>query len=60
MSSPDGPPNGEEEGADTQMFRAFVEREDTDQSKQSGTAFRLITLAIGLLVFAGIVWLLLK
>ena len=60
MSTPDGPPNGEDEGADTQMFRKFVEREETEQPRAAGAPFRLLTLAIGLLVFAGLVWRLLK
>ena len=45
--------------ADTGTFRAFVER-DEERPKAVGAPFRLITLAIGLLVFAGLVWLLLK
>ena len=59
MSTPDGPPNGEDEGADTQMFRKFVEREE-EPPKAVGAPFRVITLAVGLLVLAGIIWLLLK
>ena len=59
MTTPDNAP-GEDEGADTQMFRRFVERDEDSAPVGSGNAFRLLTLAIGLLVFAGIVWLLLR
>jgi hypothetical protein len=60
VSTPQPPGDGQDEGADTQMFRAFVERDDDAAPKAVGAPFRLLTLAIGLLVFAGIVWLLLK
>jgi hypothetical protein len=49
-----------DDAADTQMFRAFVDRSDGDRPRAVGVPFRLLTLAVGLLVFAGIVWLLLK
>lgn len=42
------------------MFRAFVERKDTEPPKAVGAPFRIITLLIGLVVFAGIVFLLLQ
>ncbi len=49
-------------GADTQRFRAFVQREEFDEApvERSGSGFRLLTLAVGLLVFALIVWALLR
>jgi hypothetical protein len=42
------------------MFRAFVDRSENERPPAVGVPFRLLTLAAGLLVFAGIVWLLLK
>ena len=45
------------------MFRAFVEREDeadVERPRAVGAPFRIITLLIGLAVFAGLIWLLLK
>lgn len=49
-------------GADTQMFRAFVERGDADAERPRavGAPFRIVTLLIGLVVFAVLVWLLLQ
>ena len=50
--------------ADTTMFQAFVRRaeqqDDTERAKAVGAPFRIMTLVIGLGVFAGLVWLLLK
>ena len=40
------------------MFRAFAEREDTEPPKPVGAPFRIITLLIGLALFAGLIWLL--
>lgn len=60
MTTPDRPPDDADEGADTQMFRAFVEREDSATPPPQAAPFRLLTLAVGLLVVAGIVWLLLR
>ncbi|MPZ73546.1 MAG: hypothetical protein GEU74_10000 [Nitriliruptorales bacterium] len=60
MSAPEGPPGGEDDAADTQMFRAFVERNEEAPPKAVGVPFRVVTLGIGLLVLAGIVWLLLR
>lgn len=54
------PPPEEPEGADTQMFRAFVEREEPKRPPAVGAPFRIFTLLLGLAVFAGIVLLLLK
>lgn len=48
------------DSADTQMFRAFVEREEPQRRKAVGAPFRIGTLLVGLLIFAGIVWLLLR
>jgi hypothetical protein len=57
MTDPHRP---EDEGADTQMFRAFVEREDSAPVRPRGPAFQIITLVIGLVVLAGVIYLLLK
>lgn len=40
------------------MFRAFAERADTEPPKAVGAPFRIITLLIGLALFAGLIWLL--
>ena len=52
------PPQESDPSADTQMFRAFAEREDTQPPKAVGAPFRIITLLIGLALFAGLIWLL--
>ena len=57
MSGPTAPDPDE---GDTQMFRAFVERKDAEPPKAVGAPFRIITLLIGLVVFAGLVYLLLQ
>ena len=55
------PPAPTDDGsADTQMFRAFVERDETEPPKAVGAPFRIATLLIGLAVFAGLVYLLLQ
>lgn len=50
--------------ADTTMFQAFVARTElpdpADPQRAVGAPFRLATLLIGLGVFAGLVWLLLR
>lgn len=50
--------------ADTSMFQAFVARPElgdpTDPQRAVGAPFRLATLLVGLGVFAGLVWLLLR
>ncbi|HWH33329.1 MAG TPA: hypothetical protein VNU01_11730 [Egibacteraceae bacterium] len=51
--------------ADTTMFQAFVQRAEQGQQdprtgKPVGAPFRLATLLVGLGVFAGLVWLLLR
>jgi hypothetical protein len=50
--------------ADTTMFQAFVSRPEladpTDPQRAVGAPFRLATLLVGLGVFAGLVWLLLR
>ncbi len=48
-------------GADTAMFQAFVDdaQGPAERGRASGVAFRLATLAAGLVVFVAIVWLLL-
>ena len=49
-------------GADTAMFQAFVDEAHgpTERGRASGAAFRLATLAGGLVLFVAIVWLLLR
>lgn len=59
MTEP-GHPSEPEDSADTQMFRAFVERNDVERPKAVGAPFRIITLLLGLAVFAGLVFLLLQ
>ncbi|MGH3665481.1 MAG: hypothetical protein ACRDU8_05240 [Egibacteraceae bacterium] len=49
-----------DDGADTERFRAFAERRDTEPARAAGAPFRIVTLLIGLVVFAGLVVLLLK
>lgn len=49
----------EDSSADTQMFRAFVDRDEpTERPKAVGAPFRILTLLAGLVVFALLVWLL--
>lgn len=55
------PQRADDDGsADTQMFKAFVEREDSAPVAPKGPAFQIITLVVGLLVLAGVIFLLLK
>lgn len=42
------------------MFRAFVDREESVEVKPVGAPFRIITLVIGLVVFVGLAYLMLK
>jgi hypothetical protein len=58
LTAPTGP--DEDGSADTQMFRAFVEREDSVPVKPSGAPFRMIIIVIGLIVAVGVVLALLK
>ena len=58
MTAPPGP--DEDGSADTQMFRAFVEREDSVPVKPSGAPFRMITIVIGLVVAIGVAVAILK
>ena len=62
MSDPQPPDDrgADDTSADTQMFRAFVEREDSAPVQPRGPAFQLITLGVGLVVLVGIIFLLLK
>ena len=56
-SRPDGTP--EDTSADTQMFRAFVERApEAERPKPVAPPFRILTLLGGLVVFALLVYLL--
>lgn len=60
VSDPNGP-SEPDDAADTQMFRAFAERKDVvERPKAVGAPFRILTLLIGLAVFAGLVFLLLQ
>lgn len=55
------PPEEPDGSADTQMFRRFVEGDDVQaRPKAVGAPFRIATLLLGLVVFAGLVYLLLK
>jgi len=56
---PQGPEH-DDGGADTQMFRAFVEREESHAPPANSQTFRVVTLLLGLLAFVAIVWLLLR
>ena len=60
MTAP--PPPEEPDGsADTQMFRKFVEGDGApERPKAVGAPFRIVTLLLGLIVFAGLVYLLLQ
>jgi hypothetical protein len=53
-------PENHDPSADTGTFRAFVENGEPEPRRAVGAPFRIITLLIGLLIFAGLVWLLLK
>ena len=55
----EAPPAGDD-SADTQMFRAFVEREESAPVAPKGPAFQIVTLVIGLVVFVALIFLLLK
>ena len=48
----------EEIGADTAAFQAF--QDAADYRPERGTAFRVMTLLLGLAAFAAIAWLLLQ
>ncbi len=50
-----------DDGANTEMFRAFVDRDDaTDRPRAVGVPFRVVTLLAGLAVFAVLVFWLLR
>ena len=51
------PPQDADPSADTQTFRVFAERKD-EPPKAVGAPFRIVTLLIGLALFAGLIWLL--
>lgn len=58
---PAGEPPPEEVGADTEKFRAFVrDSEQRERQEQPNNAFRVLSLAIGLLVLGAVVALLLR
>ena len=53
------PDPDEESSANTQMFRAFVDRDEKpERPKAVGAPFRILTLLAGLAVFALLVWVL--
>jgi hypothetical protein len=57
----DQPGQDQDPAADTQMFKAFVERDEheaVERPRAVGAPFRILTLLIGLVVFAGLLWLL--
>jgi hypothetical protein len=57
------PPEGPDpdDSANTEMFQAFVARgEEADRPKAVGAPFRILTLLAGLVVFALLVYLLLR
>ena len=61
MSTPPPQPGERDDSADTQMFRKFVEDAEGEPGRRPvGVPFRVATLLIGLVVFAGLVYLLLK
>lgn len=57
-----GDRNAESQTGDTEMFQAFAERRDRHFGLRNGgsSSYRILTLLIGLGVFAGVVWLLLQ
>ena len=59
MTDPDPRAAPEDNAADTQMFRAFVEREP-ERPKAVGAPFRILTLLGGLVVFVVLGYLLLQ
>lgn len=58
----DPPDQPYDPGGNTEMFQAFASRQERelDRPRPVGVAFRLWTLLIGLVVFAGLVWLLFR
>jgi hypothetical protein len=55
---PDGP--DPDDSANTEMFRAFVDRGEPERPKAVGAPFRILTLLAGIAVFALLVFLLLR
>jgi hypothetical protein len=65
MTDPTGPDRGpgeEDPGADTEMFRAFVQGREGGQPEPASTRtpFRAWTLLVGLVVFVALAWVLLR
>lgn len=60
MTNHEQPPEEADFSADTATFRVFVEGEESAPVRPVGVPFRLITLVVGLVVFAGLVYLLFK
>jgi hypothetical protein len=54
------PDGTEPDDANTEMFRAFVDRGEPERPKAVGAPFRIVTLLAGLAVFALLVFLLLR
>lgn len=56
-----GEPGADDVGADTEKFRLFMrDGEQLEQRERQGSGFRLVTLGVGLVVLAGILYLLLR
>lgn len=62
MSDPRPSDDELDPGADTATFRAFAAGGDasSERPRAAGVPFRIATLVVGLVVFAGLVWLLLQ
>lgn len=60
MTDYEQPPEDADFSADTGTFRVFVEGEESAPVRPVGVAFRLITLGIGLVVFAVLAYLMFK
>lgn len=58
--TPEQLPRDEDPAADTQMFRQFAERRDEESVVPVGSSFRIITLLIGLIVLAGLIYLMFR
>jgi hypothetical protein len=60
MTEPPAGSHEPDDAADTQMFRRFVEQDEPARPKAVGAPFRILTLLLGLAIFAGLVYLLFK
>jgi hypothetical protein len=62
-TDPDRDPAEDDPGANTEMFRAFVQGHEPGQQElpeSTRTPFRMFTLLIGIVVFVALAWLLLR